>query len=120
MVTSPPSAIVVFFGKVVFHDMRNFPPAQPSFGQVIGITSSPHTPCYRNLSSSSSSVLVCKGCSSHGPSLESARANAPHMFNAVYSSMRKWESSLNHNGMSIFLARIPNNTHLYHRTTYTL
>ncbi|KAE9371710.1 hypothetical protein N431DRAFT_426337 [Stipitochalara longipes BDJ] len=53
---------------------------------------------------------------SRGPSLESARANAPHIFNAIHSSMRQWGSSLNHNGMSFFPARIPNNTHLYHGT----
>ena len=52
----------------------------------------------------------------HGPSLESARANAPHIFNAIHSSGRQWGSSLNHNGMSFFPARIPNNTHLYHGT----
>jgi hypothetical protein len=52
----------------------------------------------------------------HGPSLESARANGPHIFNAIHSSMRQWGSSLNHNGMSLFPARIPNNTHLYHGT----
>lgn len=53
---------------------------------------------------------------SHGPSLQSAKANAPHIFNAIHSSMRQWGSSLNHNGMSLFPARIPNNTHLYHGT----
>jgi hypothetical protein len=52
----------------------------------------------------------------HGPSLENARANAPHIFNAIHSSMRQWGSSSNHNGMSFFPARIPNNTHLYHGT----
>ena len=52
----------------------------------------------------------------HSPSLESARANAPHIFNAIHSSARQWGSSLNHNGMSFFPARIPNNTHLYHGT----
>lgn len=53
---------------------------------------------------------------SDGPSLESARANAPQIFNAIHSSMRQWGSSLNHNGMSLFPGRIPNNTHLYHGT----
>lgn len=57
-----------------------------------------------------------KAVDSRGPSLESARANAPHIFNAIHSSMRQWGSSLNHNGMSLFPARIPNNTHLYHGT----
>lgn len=53
---------------------------------------------------------------SHGPSLEVARDNAPHIFNAIHSSIRQWGSSLNHNGMSLFPARIPNNTQLYHGT----
>jgi hypothetical protein len=57
-----------------------------------------------------------KAAGSRGPSLESSGANAPHIFNAVHSSMRQWGSSLNHNGMSLFPARIPNNTHLYHGT----
>ncbi|KAN0096666.1 hypothetical protein V8E51_015471 [Hyaloscypha variabilis] len=57
-----------------------------------------------------------EAASSHGPSLESASANAPQIFNAIHSSMRQWGSSLNHNGMTFFPARIPNNTHLYHGT----
>jgi hypothetical protein len=40
--------------------------------------------------------------------------NANHLFNAVHSSMRQWGSSLNHNGMSFFLAYVPSGTHLYH------
>jgi hypothetical protein len=35
-----------------------------------------------------------KAAGSRGSSLESARANAPHIFNAVHSSMRQWGSSL--------------------------
>ncbi|PMD62311.1 uncharacterized protein K444DRAFT_610387 [Hyaloscypha bicolor E] len=57
-----------------------------------------------------------KTAGSRGLSLDSARVNAPHIFNTVHSSMRQWGSSLNHNGMSLFPARIPNNTHLYHGT----
>jgi hypothetical protein len=40
--------------------------------------------------------------------------NANHLFNAVHSSMRQWGSSLNHNGVSFFLAYVPSGTHLYH------
>ncbi|KKK17862.1 hypothetical protein ARAM_007422 [Aspergillus rambellii] len=40
--------------------------------------------------------------------------NANHIFNAVHSSMRQWGSSLNHNGMSFFLATVPEGTQLYH------
>ena len=40
--------------------------------------------------------------------------NANHIFNAIHSSMRQWGSSLNHNGMSFFLASMPKGTQLYH------
>ncbi|KAL4781481.1 hypothetical protein BJX76DRAFT_335309 [Aspergillus varians] len=40
--------------------------------------------------------------------------NANHIFNALHSSMRQWGSSLNHNGMSFFLATVPEGTQLYH------
>jgi hypothetical protein len=43
--------------------------------------------------------------------------NANHLFNAVHSSMRQWGSSLNHNGMSFFLATVPAGTQLYHGTS---
>ena len=42
--------------------------------------------------------------------------NAPHIFNAVHSSMRQWGSSLNHNGMSYFIATVPRGTQVYHGT----
>jgi hypothetical protein len=44
--------------------------------------------------------------------------NANHVFNAVHSSMRQWGSSLNHNGMSFFMATVPAGTQLYHGTPY--
>ncbi|KAE8390172.1 hypothetical protein BDV23DRAFT_155619 [Aspergillus alliaceus] len=40
--------------------------------------------------------------------------NANHIFNAIHSSMRQWGSSLHHNGMSFFLATVPEGTQLYH------
>lgn len=40
--------------------------------------------------------------------------NANHIFNAIHSSMRQWGSSLNHNGMSFFMAQVPAGTHFYH------
>ena len=43
--------------------------------------------------------------------------NANHLFNAIHSSMRQWGSSLNHNGMSFFLATVPAGTQLYHGTS---
>ncbi|KAI9734665.1 MAG: hypothetical protein M1834_002266 [Cirrosporium novae-zelandiae] len=42
--------------------------------------------------------------------------NANHIFNAIHSSMRQWGSSLNHNGMSFFLATVPQGTQFYHGT----
>ncbi|KAF2759297.1 hypothetical protein EJ05DRAFT_437641 [Pseudovirgaria hyperparasitica] len=42
--------------------------------------------------------------------------NANHIFNAIHSSMRQFGSSLNHNGMSFFLATVPRETRLYHGT----
>ena len=43
-----------------------------------------------------------------------ASKNAPHIFNAIHSSLRQWGSSLNHNGMSFFVAHMPEGTELYH------
>lgn len=43
--------------------------------------------------------------------------NANHIFNAVHSAMRQWGSSLNHNGMSFFLATVPKGTQFYHGTS---
>lgn len=40
--------------------------------------------------------------------------NANHIFNAIHSSMRQWGSSVNHNGMSLFLAQVPRGTQFYH------
>ncbi|KAK5111851.1 hypothetical protein LTR85_011749 [Meristemomyces frigidus] len=43
--------------------------------------------------------------------------NANHIFNAIHSSMRQFGSSLNHNGMSVFLATVPEDTEFYHGTS---
>lgn len=43
--------------------------------------------------------------------------HANHVFNAILSSTRQRGSTLNHNGMSFFLASISMNTKLYHRTS---
>ena len=42
------------------------------------------------------------------------RENAFQIFNAIHSAMRQWGSSLNHNGMSFFLATVPEGQLLYH------
>ena len=46
-----------------------------------------------------------------------AVSNANHIFNTIHSSLRQWGSSLNHNGMSIFPAIVPQGTVLYHGTS---
>ncbi|KAK4155662.1 hypothetical protein C8A00DRAFT_41758 [Chaetomidium leptoderma] len=51
-----------------------------------------------------------------GPSEAAARQNAFDIFNAVHSAMRQWGSSLNHNGMSVFLVTIPAGVLLHHGT----
>ncbi|KAK4234751.1 hypothetical protein C8A03DRAFT_18407 [Achaetomium macrosporum] len=52
-----------------------------------------------------------------GPSEVEARQNAYSIFNAIHSAMRQWGSSLNHNGMSFFLATVPAGVMLYHGTS---
>ena len=42
--------------------------------------------------------------------------NANHIFNAIHSSMRQWGSSLNHNGMTAWIATVPSGIELYHGT----
>lgn len=44
--------------------------------------------------------------------------NANHIFNAIHSSMRQWGSSLNHNGMSFFMAQVPAGTQFYHGSPF--
>lgn len=53
------------------------------------------------------------------PSASPATQNANHIFNAVHSSMRQWGSSLHHNGMSVFVATVPEGTQLYHGTSHS-
>ncbi|KAL8369975.1 hypothetical protein RB595_000369 [Gaeumannomyces hyphopodioides] len=48
------------------------------------------------------------------PSPEAARRNAFKIFNAVHSAARQWGSSLNHNGMSFFLATVPEGSVFFH------
>ncbi|KAJ9658583.1 hypothetical protein H2198_003601 [Neophaeococcomyces mojaviensis] len=49
-----------------------------------------------------------------GPS--STTRNVNHIFNAVRGAMRQWDSSWNHNGMSFFLATVPQGIQFYHGT----
>lgn len=46
-----------------------------------------------------------------------ATTHANHIFNALHSSMRQFGSSLNHNGMSLFIATVPEGTEFYHGTS---
>ena len=44
-------------------------------------------------------------------------SNANHIFNSVHDSMRQFGSSLNHNGMGVFIATVPQGTEFYHGTS---
>ncbi|KAJ4391797.1 hypothetical protein N0V93_005417 [Gnomoniopsis smithogilvyi] len=48
------------------------------------------------------------------PSLDVAKSRGPQIFNAVHDSMRQWGASLHHNGMSFFLATVPEGVVLHH------
>ncbi|EGS22374.1 uncharacterized protein CTHT_0019010 [Thermochaetoides thermophila DSM 1495] len=50
------------------------------------------------------------------PSEAAARKNAFAIFNSLHSALRQWGSSLNHNGMSLFLVIIPPGVVLHHGT----
>lgn len=63
------------------------------------------------------SLLAGRSAGAAQPTHDARRENANHIFNAIHSSMRQWGSSLNHNGMSFFLATVPAGTQLYHGTT---
>ncbi|ROV88550.1 hypothetical protein VMCG_10385 [Cytospora schulzeri] len=49
-----------------------------------------------------------------GPSIEAAKSRGPAIFNAVNDAMRQWGSSLHHNGMSFYLATVPEGVILHH------
>lgn len=48
------------------------------------------------------------------PSVDIAKSRAPQIFNAVHDSMRQWGASLHHNGMSFFLATVPEGVVFHH------
>ncbi|KAK4186968.1 hypothetical protein QBC35DRAFT_252025 [Podospora australis] len=50
------------------------------------------------------------------PNETAALANGFDIFNAVHSALRQWGSSLNHNGLSLFLATVPEGVTLHHGT----
>lgn len=49
-----------------------------------------------------------------GPSQAVAHQRGPEIFNAVHNAMRQWGSSLHHNGMSFFLATVPEGVLFHH------
>ncbi|RMZ75028.1 hypothetical protein DV737_g5488, partial [Chaetothyriales sp. CBS 132003] len=49
-----------------------------------------------------------------GPSVDIAAQRAPAIFNSVYDSLRKWGSTIHPNGMSLFLATVPEGVLLHH------
>ncbi|KAF3769710.1 hypothetical protein M406DRAFT_245985 [Cryphonectria parasitica EP155] len=49
-----------------------------------------------------------------GPSVQVAKTRGPQIFNAVHDSMRQWGASLHHNGMSFFLATVPEGVIFHH------
>lgn len=48
------------------------------------------------------------------PSHDVAAERGPQIFNAVHNAMRQWGSSLHHNGMSYFLATVPEGVLFHH------
>ncbi|RMZ78844.1 hypothetical protein DV738_g3682, partial [Chaetothyriales sp. CBS 135597] len=49
-----------------------------------------------------------------GPSIEVAAQRGPAIFNSVHDSLRKWGSIVHPNGMSMFLATVPQGVLLHH------
>lgn len=52
-----------------------------------------------------------------GPSIEVTKSRGPAIFNAINNAMRQWGSSLHHNGMSFYLATVPEGVILHHGNT---
>ncbi|KAL4799979.1 hypothetical protein BDV19DRAFT_376019 [Aspergillus venezuelensis] len=59
-------------------------------------------------------LLVGLGAAALSTSESQPLNNANHIFNAIHDSMRQFGSSLHHNGMSFFLASVPEGIQLYH------
>lgn len=49
-----------------------------------------------------------------GPSQDVAKSRGPQIFNAINNAMRQWGSSLHHNGMSFYLATVPEGIIFHH------
>lgn len=60
-------------------------------------------------------ALAATSCATdHYPDMNAARQNAFALFNSIHSAMRQWGSSINHNGMSFYLAQAPEGSIFYH------
>lgn len=59
-------------------------------------------------------IASCTASASHFPDVKAAHQNAFAIFNSIHSAMRQWGSSLNHNGMSFYLATAPEGSIFYH------
>lgn len=51
---------------------------------------------------------------SNHPNMKSAHENAFAIFNSIHSAMRQWGSSVHHNGLSFYLATVPEGNVFYH------
>ena len=65
----------------------------------------------------SACLLALPAITTADPSPDVALGNANYIFNSVHHAMRQWGSSLDHNGMSVFLATVPASTEFYHGTS---
>ncbi|ROW03661.1 hypothetical protein VMCG_05349 [Cytospora schulzeri] len=63
---------------------------------------------------SSAALATTTASASHYPDAHAAHQNAFALFNSIHSAMRQWGSSLNHNGMSFYLATAPEGSIFYH------
>ncbi|KAK5092246.1 hypothetical protein LTR70_001946 [Exophiala xenobiotica] len=77
---------------------------------VLSHTSSPSAPDEATLPALSSAATSALPTSS-------PVRNANHIFNAIRGAMRQWDSTWNHNGMSFFLAEVPEGVQFYHGTS---
>lgn len=65
----------------------------------------------------SACLLALPAITTADPSPDVVLANANYIYNSVHHAMRQWGSSLDHNGMSVFLATVPASTEFYHGTS---
>ncbi|KAH8700996.1 hypothetical protein BGW36DRAFT_375359 [Talaromyces proteolyticus] len=59
-------------------------------------------------------LISCAASAINTSIITSEVHNANHIFNAIHSSMRQWGAAWYHNGMSFFLATVPEGTQFFH------